>query len=225
MHRSPWSGPSRRCCVVMRCPTPFAAPAGEYVAHYVRSRRRELTVDEATIEDGVPTTAGWFVINARDARWMHNDMRAVCKFGGEGPAHFDESGDRPVLDRAGQADDALPPRGRAGGLPRPARRLRPGHRGRGADAGRVGLRPLPARHRAHDRRRRRRARSHPRRRSPQGAGQRALPVRAGRGPPRRRSTGCADLGARPLRDVRHAASRDPRPGSEAPSRRAQRSSR
>ena len=49
-------------------------------------------VDEATIEDGVPTTAGWFVINAHDARWMHNDMRTVCKFGGEGPAHFDELG-------------------------------------------------------------------------------------------------------------------------------------
>ena len=44
------------------------------------------------MENGVPATAGWFVINARDARWMHNDMRAVCKFGGEGPAHFDDLG-------------------------------------------------------------------------------------------------------------------------------------
>jgi uncharacterized cupin superfamily protein len=51
-----------------------------------------LNVNEATIQDGVPTSAGWFVINARDARWMHNDMRAVCKFGGEGPAHFDDLG-------------------------------------------------------------------------------------------------------------------------------------
>jgi uncharacterized cupin superfamily protein len=49
-------------------------------------------MDEAVIQDGVPTTAGWFVINARDARWMHNDMRSVCKFGGEGPAHFDDLG-------------------------------------------------------------------------------------------------------------------------------------
>lgn len=49
-------------------------------------------MDEAIIQDGVPTTAGWFVINARDARWLHNDMRAVCKFGGEGPAHFDDLG-------------------------------------------------------------------------------------------------------------------------------------
>jgi uncharacterized cupin superfamily protein len=49
-------------------------------------------VDEAVIQDGVPVTAGWFVINARDARWMHNGMRVVCKFGGEGPAHFDDLG-------------------------------------------------------------------------------------------------------------------------------------
>jgi uncharacterized cupin superfamily protein len=49
-------------------------------------------VNEATIEDGVPTTAGWFVVNAQDAPWLHNDMRTVCKFGGEGPAHFDDLG-------------------------------------------------------------------------------------------------------------------------------------
>jgi hypothetical protein len=36
------------------------------------------------MENGVPQTAGWFVVNARDAPWMHNDMRTVCKFGGEG---------------------------------------------------------------------------------------------------------------------------------------------
>jgi len=47
---------------------------------------------EARLENGVPQTAGWFVVNARDARWMHNDMRTVCKFGGEGEAHFDELG-------------------------------------------------------------------------------------------------------------------------------------
>ena len=47
---------------------------------------------EATLEDGVPVTAGWFVVNARDGRWLHNDMRAVCRFGGEGAAHFDDLG-------------------------------------------------------------------------------------------------------------------------------------
>ncbi|HEY7619277.1 MAG TPA: cupin domain-containing protein [Solirubrobacteraceae bacterium] len=47
---------------------------------------------EARLEDGVPQTAGWFVLNAREARWMHNDMRSVVKYGGEGEAHFDEFG-------------------------------------------------------------------------------------------------------------------------------------
>jgi uncharacterized cupin superfamily protein len=49
-------------------------------------------VDEAKVENGVPTTAGWFVINARDAQWLHNDMRLVCRFGGQGDAHFDDVG-------------------------------------------------------------------------------------------------------------------------------------
>ena len=39
-----------------------------------------------------PVTAGWFVVNARDARWLHNDMRTMCRFGGEGEAHFDDLG-------------------------------------------------------------------------------------------------------------------------------------
>jgi uncharacterized cupin superfamily protein len=47
---------------------------------------------EARLEGGVPQTAGWFVVNARDAPWVHNDMRSACKFGGEGEAHFDDLG-------------------------------------------------------------------------------------------------------------------------------------
>lgn len=47
---------------------------------------------EARITDGVPQTAGWFVLNARDARWMHDELRAVCRFGGQGEAHFDDLG-------------------------------------------------------------------------------------------------------------------------------------
>jgi uncharacterized cupin superfamily protein len=49
-------------------------------------------LSKATVEGGVPTTAGWFVVSARDACWMHNDMRVVCRFGGEGEAHFDDLG-------------------------------------------------------------------------------------------------------------------------------------
>ena len=30
---------------------------------------------EARLEDGVPVTAGWFVLNARDAPWLYNDLR------------------------------------------------------------------------------------------------------------------------------------------------------
>ena len=47
---------------------------------------------EARLENGIPRTAGWFVVNARDAPWMHNDMRSLCRFGGEGEAHFDDLG-------------------------------------------------------------------------------------------------------------------------------------
>lgn len=47
---------------------------------------------EAVLESGVPVTGGWFVVNARDARWLHNRMRSVCRFGGEGEAHFDDLG-------------------------------------------------------------------------------------------------------------------------------------
>ena len=49
-------------------------------------------MNEARIKDGVPVSAGWFVLNARDARWRHNEMRSVCRFGGQGEAHFDDLG-------------------------------------------------------------------------------------------------------------------------------------
>jgi uncharacterized cupin superfamily protein len=47
---------------------------------------------EAVVQNGVPVTAGWFVLNVCDARWLHNRMRSVCRFGGEGEAHFDDLG-------------------------------------------------------------------------------------------------------------------------------------
>jgi uncharacterized cupin superfamily protein len=47
---------------------------------------------EAELAGGVPQTAGWFVVNARDAPWMHNEMRSMCRFGGQGEAHFDDLG-------------------------------------------------------------------------------------------------------------------------------------
>ena len=37
-------------------------------------------VQEAKLENGVPQTAGWFVVNARDASWVHNEMGWYCNF-------------------------------------------------------------------------------------------------------------------------------------------------
>jgi uncharacterized cupin superfamily protein len=47
---------------------------------------------EATLKDGVPVTAGWFVVNARDVPWEHDELRSMCRFGGQGEAHFDDLG-------------------------------------------------------------------------------------------------------------------------------------
>lgn len=49
-------------------------------------------MNEASLQDGVPVTAGWFVVNVRETRWVHNRMRSFCRFGGEGEAHFDDLG-------------------------------------------------------------------------------------------------------------------------------------
>jgi uncharacterized cupin superfamily protein len=45
-------------------------------------------VPEATIENGVPKSAGWFVVNARDSRWTWNEMGGYCPFEGEDEAAF-----------------------------------------------------------------------------------------------------------------------------------------
>ena len=49
-------------------------------------------VPEASIEGGVPQDAGWFVVNARDARWLRNEMGDYCGFEGEGDAAFRDLG-------------------------------------------------------------------------------------------------------------------------------------
>ena len=43
-------------------------------------------VREAKLENGVPQTEGWFVVNARDSRWVHNELGVYCGFEGEGEA-------------------------------------------------------------------------------------------------------------------------------------------
>jgi uncharacterized cupin superfamily protein len=57
-----------------------------------RANGEEAVMTEATVEGGVPQTGGWFVLNARDARWTQDTMRTMCRFGGEGDAHFDDLG-------------------------------------------------------------------------------------------------------------------------------------
>ncbi len=49
-------------------------------------------VQEAKLENGVPQTAGWFVVNARDASWVHNEMGWYCNFQGEDDSSFAQLG-------------------------------------------------------------------------------------------------------------------------------------
>ena len=49
-------------------------------------------VSEAKLENGVPQSEGWFVVNAHDSRWLHNELGAYCGFEGKGEAAFDDLG-------------------------------------------------------------------------------------------------------------------------------------
>ena len=49
-------------------------------------------VQEAKLENGVPQTGGWFVVNAHDSRWLHNELGAYCGFEGKDEAGFTELG-------------------------------------------------------------------------------------------------------------------------------------
>ncbi len=49
-------------------------------------------VPEAKLEGGIPATGGWFVVNAREARWLHNEMGWYCGFEGKDEAAFEQVG-------------------------------------------------------------------------------------------------------------------------------------
>jgi uncharacterized cupin superfamily protein len=49
-------------------------------------------VPEANVENGAPQGAGWFVVNARDSRWLHNELGNYCPFEGAGDARFEQLG-------------------------------------------------------------------------------------------------------------------------------------
>jgi uncharacterized cupin superfamily protein len=47
---------------------------------------------EASLGDGVPTEAGWFVVGLRDTPWETDRLRSQTSPGGEGAAHLDQIG-------------------------------------------------------------------------------------------------------------------------------------
>jgi uncharacterized cupin superfamily protein len=49
-------------------------------------------IPEAALQNGVPQSGGWFVVNARDARWSHNELGAYCPFEGGDDARFADVG-------------------------------------------------------------------------------------------------------------------------------------
>jgi uncharacterized cupin superfamily protein len=49
-------------------------------------------VPEAKLEKGVPQTAGWFVVNAHDSRWLHNELGGYSNFEGKDDAAFEQLG-------------------------------------------------------------------------------------------------------------------------------------
>ena len=49
-------------------------------------------VSEAKLANGVPQSAGWFVVNARDGRWLHNELGDYCGFEGKDEAAFEQLG-------------------------------------------------------------------------------------------------------------------------------------
>ena len=49
-------------------------------------------VPEAKLESGVPQGQGWFVVNAHDSRWLHNELGAYCPFEGKDDAAFEQLG-------------------------------------------------------------------------------------------------------------------------------------
>jgi len=49
-------------------------------------------VPEAKLDGGIPQGEGWFVVNARDSRWLHNELGAYCPFEGKDDAAFEQLG-------------------------------------------------------------------------------------------------------------------------------------
>src|SRR5215207_4341830 len=123
-----------------------------------------MMVPEAKLEETnaglVPASAGWFVMNARDARWRDQPGRGHS-LPLTGADEYEAETFFPMLGMAIRvvnprgADRHVPLGDRAGGFPRPLRRGAANRRGARTPIEAVGLRALPARDAARVRRRRR----------------------------------------------------------------------
>ena len=116
-------------------------------------------VQEARLEDVgsglAPVTPGWFVVNAGDAAGCGTtpSAAAACSRAAGASSRSGPSANRSISPRPAsrwrcsspEADGHVPRRVEPGGLPRAGGRVPAGHRGAGAAAPRLGLRPLPAR--------------------------------------------------------------------------------
>ncbi len=83
-----------------------------------------------------PKGDGWFVLNAREARWLTGDFGAYTRF--EGEERWQSPGRQHRRARARPAGLLLPRRERSGGLPGAQRRVPAADRGPGAGAARPG---------------------------------------------------------------------------------------
>ena len=109
-------------------------------------------VPEARMQDGdggkQPAGEGWFIVNARDAAWFHND-----KFGAgvtfEGRPHFPHYGINIQVLWPGQPNGYYHAEDGQEDFLDPERRGPAAGRGRGAPGQGLGLRALPTRYGAH----------------------------------------------------------------------------
>ena len=147
---------------------------------------------EQTEAGRVPKGDGWFVLNARDARWRPSEGRgAYCVF--EGEPEFPQARNPPRLPRARRADGDVPLGGRSGRLPGALGRGA-ADRGRGGAVARaMGFRPLSGEREARHPRGRQRAVPRARGRGATGLRRRAelgwVPGRRNRAASRRRRRG------------------------------------
>ena len=108
-----------------------------------------VAVPEARIEQtdqgAVVASPGWFVVNMADCAWTRDDKGGEWSTYGEPEGEFQQYGIGIHVLHPGPGERPLPLGERAGGLPRPLRRVPAADRGGGAAPEGLGLHPLRAR--------------------------------------------------------------------------------